>query len=88
MIVCPFQLSRSALYLRFLPKRASSVEGQKHIKTVPVRLIRATNDFHKKHSDTEFCKASIKYLEEIASILGPNQTIFLSRDDKVGLVFE
>jgi hypothetical protein len=51
--------------------------------TVPVKLTRATNDIHKEHSDTKFCTTAIKYLEEIASVLGPKQVLFISQDDKV-----
>ena len=32
-----YQLSRSALYMRLLPKSASSNEGKRHVRTVPVR---------------------------------------------------
>jgi len=41
-----FTISRSGLYLRLLPKRSSSSEGQRHVTTVPVKLIRAQNDHH------------------------------------------
>lgn len=50
--------------------------------TVPVRLCRARNDAHKKHPDGEFATASIRCLEEIASVLGPNQVAWISQDDK------
>jgi hypothetical protein len=68
-----FEISRSGVYLRLLPKRSNSHEGKRHIVTVPVRLIRAQNDFHSNHSDGKFCTATIKFLEEVASILGPNK---------------
>lgn len=48
-----------------------------------MRLQRATNDFHKEHADSNFCKTTIRYMEEIASILGPDEVIFMSQDDKV-----
>lgn len=41
-----FHLSRNGLYLRLMPKRSSSLEGKRHISTVPVKLIRAQNDHH------------------------------------------
>ena len=34
-----YSLSRSATYLRLLPGKSSSLEGKRHIKTVPVKLI-------------------------------------------------
>jgi hypothetical protein len=77
-----FTISRSGLYLRLLPKRSSSLEGQRHVSTVPVKLIRAQNDHHTKHIDGLFCTATIRHLEELASILGPNEVCFVSQDDK------
>lgn len=77
-----FNISRSGLYLRLLPKRSSSLEGQRHFTTVPVKLIRAQNDRHEKHIDGQFCTATIRHLEELSSILGPNEVCFVSQDDK------
>lgn len=77
-----FILSQSALYLRLLPKRSLSSEGKRHVQTVPVKLMKAQKDSHKDHMDGKFCKATINHLEEIASLLGPNEVCFLSQDDK------
>ncbi|XP_037033492.1 uncharacterized protein LOC119072388 isoform X2 [Bradysia coprophila] len=77
-----FQVKRGAVYLRLLPRNSSTIEGKRHITTVPVKLVRATNDLHKQHVDTKFCKASISYLEEVASVLGPKEVLWLSQDDK------
>lgn len=77
------QIKKSAAYLRLMPRNSTTLEGKRHVTTVPVKLARATNDLHKEHADTMFCRAAIKYLEEIASILGPKDVIFLSQDDKV-----
>lgn len=77
-----FAVSRSAVYTRLLPKRRSSLEGKRHITTVPVKLIRAQNELHSKHPDMYFCTANINRLEEIASLLGPDHVFFLSQDDK------
>lgn len=73
------QLSRSATYLRLLPQNSFSREGKRHVSTVPVKLIRAQNDLKKKHIDTEFATASIRYLESLASFLGPNEVFFFLR---------
>ena len=35
-----YKLSRISLYYRLLPKNASTIEGKRHVKTVPVRLVR------------------------------------------------
>ena len=46
---------RGGVYLRLIPKRSSSLEGKRHVTTVPVKLIRAQNDFHAKHVNQKFC---------------------------------
>lgn len=78
-----FKIKKSAVYLRLLPRNSSTIEGKRHVVTVPVKLARARNDLHKEHADTKFCFATIKYAEEIASVLGSNDVLFLSQDDKV-----
>ncbi|EFX75970.1 hypothetical protein DAPPUDRAFT_107360 [Daphnia pulex] len=77
-----FDVTRSSVYFRLKPKRSNSTEGKRHVKTVPVQLIRAQNDLHKSHPDQGFCKATINNLEQLASLLGPSEVIFLSQDDK------
>ncbi|GBP81709.1 Probable uridine nucleosidase 2 [Eumeta japonica] len=77
-----FNLSRSATYLRLLPRCSTTIQGKKHVVTVPVKLARATNDEHKSHPDGKFCTASIRAIESLASMLGPAQVFFLSQDDK------
>jgi len=77
-----FQISRSALYLRLLPKRSCSVEGKRHVSTVPVKLMKAQNDAHAHHVDGLFCTATIRHLEELSSMLGPTEVCFISQDDK------
>lgn len=82
LVTLGFQISRSGTYLRLLPRQSSSTEGKKHITTVPVRLKRAQTNQHKNHIDQNFCTASIRSIEVLGSILGPDQCIFLSQDDK------
>lgn len=77
-----FSLSRSAAYLRLLPRRSNSIEGKRHVRTVPVKLIRASNDLHREHSDSKFAMTTIRHIDEIASILGSNEVTYLSQDDK------
>lgn len=36
-------------WFRLLPHRANSIDGKKHVRTVPVRLRKAQNDEHSKH---------------------------------------
>lgn len=77
-----FQISRSATYLRLLPRKSNTQEGKRHVTTVPVRLCKAQNDLHAQHTDSSFATVSIRYLEEVASLLGPNQVTLISQDDK------
>lgn len=81
-----FRIGRSAAYLRLVPRRANSSEGKRHIKTVPVKLNKPANNLHHNHVDGRFAAASIKFLEEIASLLGPDEVAFLSQDDKARVV--
>lgn len=68
-----YTLSRSALYLRLIPRRSTTIQGKRHVTTVPVKLCRAQADLHKDHQDQHFCRATINGLEEVASVLGPEQ---------------
>lgn len=77
-----FNLSRSGAYLHLLPRRSDTTEGRRHVRTAPVKLIKAQNDAHEKHPDGFFCTASIRAMEEIASVLGDNEVTFLSIDAK------
>ena len=43
-----FHFSRSALYLRLLPRRGNTNEGKCHVNTVPVKLLRSENSLRKK----------------------------------------
>lgn len=71
-----FQISRSSVFTH------RSINGKRHIDTVPVRLLRATNDYRKAHEDAFFAKASIDHTMEMASFLGPAFVGILSQDDK------
>lgn len=77
-----FEISRSGTYLRLLPRNYTTMEGKRHVVTVPVKLSRPEADHHKAHVDQHFCVATIRSLETLESILGPNQVFFLSQDDK------
>jgi len=68
-----FRLSRSATYLRLIPRRANTTEGKLHVKTVPVKLAKPQNSLSKEHIDQRFCKSTINTLESIASALTSHQ---------------
>lgn len=82
-----FHISQSGLYLRLLPKRSSSLEGRRHVVTVPVKLSKAQNDHHHNHPDGRFCTSTIRNVDSLASILGPKQVAYISHDDKARVQF-
>ena len=45
-----YNLSRQALYLRLVPTRIDSMDGKKHVRTVPVKIRRAKNSLRKKRT--------------------------------------
>lgn len=77
-----FTLSRSAAYLRLLPRKANTIEGKRHVYTAPVKIIRASNDSHKQHIDSKFAATTINHIHELASLLGPKEVTYISQDDK------
>lgn len=77
-----YVLSRQALYLRLIPRRRDSIEGKRHIRTVPVKIRKATNNLRKKHVDADFTFANKTYLQDIATLFGPESVFVLSIDDK------
>ena len=77
-----FQVSRSGLYLKLLPRDANTTEGRRHVETVPVKLTKPQNNLRKGHKDRIFAKETCKAVDEIAHTLGPEACIFLSQDDK------
>lgn len=77
-----YSISRSATYLRCLPKCSRTNQGKRHVVTVPVRFVKAKNDLHKSHPDSKFCTSTIRNGESLASLLGPDQVGFISQDDK------
>lgn len=73
LIKMGFKISESATYLRLLPRNSTTREGKLHVVTVPVKLCRAQSDHHRDHQDQYFCKSSMDALDEVASVLGPEQ---------------
>ncbi len=77
-----FNLSRSGVYLRLVPRNWATTEGKRHITTANVKLKRAENEEHRQHSDAKFAKATFDSLMTLASTLGPHDVACLSQDDK------
>ena len=78
-----YELSRSALHLRLLPRRENTIEGKKHIKNVPIKIKRAKNNLRKKHADVSFTFATKEYLKNISTVFGPDSVLVLSTDNRV-----
>ena len=74
-----YSLKRLSLYL---PKNSKAKEGKRHVTTVPVKLVSAKNSKHQDHPCTNFAKATINALEELAGLVGPREVTFYSQDDK------
>lgn len=77
-----FTCCQTTAYYRLVPRNRTSIESKRHVVTVPVKLCRAQTDLHKEHPDQQFCVASIRSLETLASMLGPEEILFISQDDK------
>ncbi|CAF1269054.1 unnamed protein product, partial [Didymodactylos carnosus] len=77
-----FQISRTATYYRLLPKSSRTIDGKKHVHTVPVRIRRPENSRHKYHEDTKFTLSTINDLKTMAAALGDESVFYLSQDDK------
>ena len=77
-----YKVSRSGLYLRLLPRDQTTQEGKRHVKTIPVKLVRPDNNLRKQHPDRMFAAESSRTVDSIASFLGPQACVYISQDDK------
>ena len=66
-----YSLKRSSVYLILLARNSITKEGKQHVATAPVKLISAKNSKHQNHPCTNFAKATINALEELAGLRGP-----------------
>ena len=76
------KLSRSATYLRLMPRRGNTSEGKRHVQTVNVKLLRPENSLRKKNMDRMFACSVVQDMFAIAQLFGPEAVLFLSNDDK------
>jgi hypothetical protein len=77
-----FNLTRSGIYLRLIPRNWATHEGKRHVTTVNVKLKRAENTEHHHHADTKFARTTHESLVQLCSILGLYDVACLSQDDK------
>ena len=82
-----FSLSRSATYLRLLPRRGNTSEGYRHVQTVPVKLTRPENNLRKKNKDRMFAKSFMEDLINV-SFLDLNQSFFSRMTTKQGCLLD
>ena len=77
-----YELSRSALYLRLLPRQHNTKEGKRHVNSVPVKIRHTKNNLRKKHADANFIFVTKEYLKNTATMFGPDSVLALSIDGK------
>ena len=73
-----YQVRRSGVFLRLLPRAQASIEGKRHKKSLPVKQVRPQNDLKKKHPDIIFAAATSKAVDDIMKFLGPEACIYIS----------
>lgn len=77
-----YMVSRSGLYLRLLPRCQTTVQGKKHVNSLPVKLVRPQNDLRRKHPDRMFAAETSKSMDALAKFFGPDVCLYISQDDK------
>ena len=76
-------LRRSSVYLRLISWNVCSIEGKRHVKTTPVKVLCSQNSKHNSHEGATFARSTFWHLEAIAEFLGPEEVIFHSQNGKV-----
>ena len=77
-----YAVKRGAVYLRLIPRYQNSIEGRKHVQTLPVKLVRPQNNLRKGHPDRMFAAETSKAADDIARFLGPDAVAHITQDDK------
>ena len=75
-------LSRQALYLCLIPRKADNHEGKRHVRIVAVKLWKAKNTLHIRHADPDFAFAIKRQMHDIVSLFRSDNAFALSIDDK------
>ena len=76
-----YTISRSGVYLRLLPRDATTTEGKKHKHSLPVKLVRPENDLRTKHPDRIFAAETFKTAQNIVEFIGEDGAVYISQDD-------
>ena len=77
-----YKVSRSAVYVRLLPRDQTTKEGKRHVKTIPVKLVKPDNNLRTKHKDRMFAAETSRTADTIAATMGPEACTHVSQDDK------
>ena len=80
-----YSVSRSALYLRLQPRNQATLEGKRHVNTVPVKLTIPQNNLRKKHPDRMFAIETKGSVDSLCQLLGPRACLSYSQDDKASV---
>ena len=67
------QISRSATYLRLIPRRGNTTEGLRHVQTVPVKLLRPECNLRKSNNDRMYARSIVMDMHEIETLFGHAQ---------------
>ena len=65
-----------------IPQRCDSLEGKRRVQTVSVKIHKATNNLRKKYVDADLTFANKTFLQDIATLFGPESMFVVSIDDK------
>ena len=68
-----------------IPRRGNTSEEKRHMKTVPVKILKPEASLRKRNVDRGFAKSFIDDMFEVANIFGALATLFLSNDDKASV---
>ncbi|CAF2942534.1 unnamed protein product [Rotaria sp. Silwood2] len=82
-----FIISRSATYLRLMPRQLNTSEGKRHVSTIPVKLVRAHNTGRCSHADSYFAAATVEYLKDLATLFGLKSVFVMIQDDNARVPF-
>ena len=77
-----FNLCQSTVYLRIWPNRTNTNEGKKHVKCLPIKLLKPENNLRKENIDRMYAKSLVDDIHSIDYLFGPDCVQFLSIDDK------
>ena len=75
-------LSRTTAYYRLMPSSVKTRDGRRHVRIVPVRLLRPERNLRKKNKDRMFAKSFCDDMKSLEKQFGPDALNYVSMDDK------